>query len=146
MLTVILSWSGDVRRTESPAPRTPGTGTASRCPGEGEWLWRGTLSPSPRSRGPRLGCTSVWPVTPTARPPALPSSGSWVSENSTMLIIQWNLSNPTCTGREILCWNRQGVGLHSGKHIRKLSNRNICQMGMKINFSWLKKLDYTCVA
>ena len=30
---------------------------------------------------------------------------------------QWNLSIPTCTGRDILCQNRQGVGLHSVKHI-----------------------------
>ena len=34
-----------------------------------------------------------------------------------------NLSNPTCIGREILCRNRQDVGLHSVyvKHVQKMS-------------------------
>ena len=36
------------------------------------------------------------------------------------------LSNPTCTGRVILSINRQGVGLHSVKHLEN------GQIGMKI--------------
>ena len=39
--------------------------------------------------------------------------------------VQWNLSNPTKTGRNILCQNRQGVRLQSAKQIhRKWSNGN----------------------
>ena len=39
-------------------------------------------------------------------------------------VVQWNLSTPRCIGREIWCRNRQGVGLHSVKHIDKWSNKN----------------------
>ena len=34
-----------------------------------------------------------------------------------VLEIQLNLPKPICTGRGILRWTRQGVGLHSVKHI-----------------------------
>ena len=43
------------------------------------------------------------------------------------VVVQWNLSNPTRTGRDILCRNTQDVGLHSVKHIEYDQN------GMKIN-------------
>ena len=33
----------------------------------------------------------------------------------TRIIVQWNLSIPTYTGKEIWCQNGQGVGLHSIK-------------------------------
>ena len=39
-----------------------------------------------------------------------------------LILIQGNLYNPTCTGRETLCHNRQGVGLQCTTH-RKLSKR-----------------------
>ena len=48
-----------------------------------------------------------------------------------------NLSNQTCTGREILCQNRQDVGLHSVKHAQQRS------MGMKINVGYYRETVYT---
>ena len=41
-----------------------------------------------------------------------------ILKSSINLHIQWNLTNPKCTGKEFLCWNGQGVGLH---------NRTICR-------------------
>ena len=56
--------------------------------------------------------------------------------------IQWNLSNPTCTGRDNLCRNRQGVGLHSVKHVH--IEKKI-QKGMKINDGQDRETNYSCV-
>ena len=47
--------------------------------------------------------------------------------------------NLTCTWRDILCWNRHGVGLHSVKHLEN------CQKGMKSNIGEDRKTDYTGV-
>lgn len=46
--------------------------------------------------------------------------------------LSWNRNtaksaNPTCTGREIWCQNKQGIGIHSVKQIKNH------QMGMKNN-------------
>ena len=43
-----------------------------------------------------------------------------------MNIIQSNLFNLTCTGRECLCRNRQSVGLHSVNNLDIHSQGNVC--------------------
>ena len=51
-------------------------------------------------------------------------------------LIQWNLSNLACTGRDILCQKSQGVELHIDKHIEN------GQKGMKINIRLPRKMNY----
>ena len=45
----------------------------------------------------------------------------------------------TCIGRVIVCWNRQGVGLHSVKHIEN------GQRGKEINIRQHREMHYTGV-
>ena len=78
------------------------------------------------------------------------------------LEIQWNLSNPACTGREMLCWNKQSVRLHRVKHIQKRSKghehpvKQITQVSdkkgftvyrilVKVYFNFCVKCQFVCI-
>ena len=55
------------------------------------------------------------------------------------MLIQWNLFNPTCNGRLILCKNRQNVGWNSANNIEN-GNENQCGITVK-RITWVS--DYT---